>query len=82
MSEAEKPTERKLTAKVREGEVTLPDRVIESLQLKAGDYVEFIEDERGFLIRKWESPFEKYRGILTHLAGRSSDEIVEEMRGR
>lgn len=71
----------KVTSK---GQVTIPRSVRYRMGIKPGDEIEFVEDEEGFRVRKQRSgsPFDKYVGILTHLAGRSSDEIVEEMRGR
>ncbi|MBI2941172.1 MAG: AbrB/MazE/SpoVT family DNA-binding domain-containing protein [Chloroflexi bacterium] len=70
----------KLTSK---GQVTIPKSVRERLGLRAGDEIEFVEDEAGFRVQKRvaTSPFAKYRGYLRDLAGRNPDELVEEMRG-
>ena len=71
----------KITTK---GQITIPKSVPDRLGLRPGDEVEFLEDRSGVRIIKniSESPFKKYRGYLKHLAGRTSDELVEEMRGR
>ena len=70
----------KVTSK---GQITIPKDVRERLGLRPGDQIAFTEDEDGWRIRKEvvESPFEKWRGYLTHLKGRDVDELVEEMRG-
>lgn len=71
----------KITSK---GQVTIPKDVRERLGLRAGDEIEFVEDRRGFRVRKrvLASPFKKYRGHLKGLAGHDPDELVEQMRGR
>jgi AbrB family looped-hinge helix DNA binding protein len=67
----------------REGRITVPKAVRESLGLRAGDHVELVEHEDGVRIRRAipESAFDAWRGYLTHLAGRDPDEIIDEMRG-
>ena len=73
------------TAKVTsKGQITIPRHVRDRLGIKPGDQVDFIEHESGFSFKKQvpESPFKKYRGYLKQLAGRDSDELVEEMRGK
>jgi AbrB family looped-hinge helix DNA binding protein len=74
-----------VTARVTsKGQITIPKAVRERLGLHSGDEVQFFEKDGAMFIRKEirESPFRKYRGYLKHLAGRDSDELVEEMRGR
>jgi bifunctional DNA-binding transcriptional regulator/antitoxin component of YhaV-PrlF toxin-antitoxin module len=53
------------------------------LGLKTGDRIEFVEEGSGFRLQKCmtESPFGKYRGYLKHLAGHTTDELVDELRG-
>ena len=70
----------KITSK---GQVTIPKLVRERMGLKPGDEIEFVEDKEGFRLQKLivESPFKKYCGFLSHLAGKDPDELVEEMRG-
>lgn len=61
--------------------VTLPRNVRERLNLKPGDEVDFFGDSLGIRVRKHATnPFAKYRGYLTHLAGRDPDELVAELR--
>jgi hypothetical protein len=52
--------------------------------VRAGDEILFIEDRNGVHLRRFipTSVFEKWTGYLKELAGRSSDELVDEMRGR
>ena len=71
----------KLTSKCQ---VTVPKSVRESLGVKPGDEIEFVNDEGVLTLRRVFNPegLLKYKGYLKHLAGRTSDEIVEEMRGR
>lgn len=71
----------KLTSK---GQVTLPRTVRERLGLRTGDEIEFIEDSAGFRVRRIvdAAAVEKWRGVLREHGGRTSDELVEEMRGR
>jgi AbrB family looped-hinge helix DNA binding protein len=73
------------TAKVTtKGQVTIPKKVRDGLGIRPGDELEFVQDRRGYRVEKRirVSPFGKYRGYLKHLAGKESDELVEEMRGR
>jgi AbrB family looped-hinge helix DNA binding protein len=74
-------TKTKLTSKCQ---VTVPKAVREKLGLKPGDEIEFVEDRGQFEVRKviTDSPFEKWSGFLTHLAGQDPDDLVEDMRGR
>ena len=71
----------KVTSK---GQVTIPKEVRECLGLQPGDEIEFVEDELGFHIRKQYDPsgLDAYVGYLKHLAGRTPDDVVEELRGR
>ena len=66
------------------GQVTIPPGVRERLSLRPGDQIEFVEENGIYRIRKLVTleTIRKYRGYLKHLAGYSSDELVEEMRGR
>jgi antitoxin PrlF len=65
------------------GQITLPVEVRRRLGLKTGDRIEFVEDDAGFRLQKCvtDSPFRKYRGYLTHLAGQTTDELLDELRG-
>jgi AbrB family looped-hinge helix DNA binding protein len=71
----------KLTSK---GQITIPKAVRDELGLRPGDEIEFVKDNGSFRLQRrvGPSPFHKWRGYLKELAGRSSDELVEELRGR
>lgn len=72
------------TAKVTsKGQVTIPKIVRDSLGLCPGDRIEFVSEDGMCRIVKQqcESPFEKWRGYLSHLRGKDVDELVREMRG-
>jgi antitoxin PrlF len=71
----------KLTSK---GQVTVPKRVRDRLGLRTGDEIEFLPQDGQYRVRKLirESPFERYKGFLKHLAGEDPDALVDEMRGR
>ncbi len=71
----------KLTSR---GRVTLPRAVWGRLGLQPGDLVEFVEEGGMFRMRKQpaEDPLAKWRGYLREFAGRDTDELIEEMRGR
>jgi hypothetical protein len=51
--------------------------------LRPGDKIDFVEENGSYVLRKCidEDPFAEWLGYLKHLAGRTSDELVEEMRG-
>lgn len=70
----------KITSK---GQITIPKNVREKLGLKTGESVTFEEKDGVFYIRKSiiKSPFDKWKGKLKNLKGKSSDEVVKELRG-
>jgi len=65
------------------GQITVPKVVRERMGLRPGDAIEFVEDNGCFVLRKKlpEHPFAAWRGYLKEYLGRSSDELVDEMRG-
>lgn len=72
------------TARVTsKGQITIPKAVRDRLGLRVGDEVEFVEEEGIIQLRKQagDSPFRRYRGYLAELAGRTPDELVEDIRG-
>ena len=72
-----------VTKMTTKGQITVPKEVRDRLRLKPGDELEFVEERGAFHVRKRIDPavFEKYRGLLKHLAGKRSDDLVREMRG-
>lgn len=64
------------------GQVTIPKEVREAMGIDPGDEVEFVETEDGYVLRKRveENPFERWKGTLD--TGRSTEEVVAELRGR
>jgi AbrB family looped-hinge helix DNA binding protein len=63
------------------GQVTIPRAVREDLGLHAGDELDFVKENGGYRVRRRTDPgvFDRYRGILK--LGKTTDEIIEEMRG-
>lgn len=68
------------------GQVTIPQDVRETLGIRAGDEVTFVEAEDGYRIEKvaprtadGEDPFETYRGIAD--SGESMGERMRRLRG-
>ena len=68
----------KITSK---GQVTVPRAVREDLGLHPGDDLDFVKENGGYKVRKKTDPqtFQRYQGILK--LGKTTDEIIEEMRG-
>ena len=71
----------KMTTK---GQITIPKAVRDSLGLRPGDELEFLEEDGVLRLKKLvpDAPLRKYRGYLKHLANRESDDIVRHMRGQ
>jgi len=65
------------------GQVTIPRAVREAMGLRPGDEVEFVAVDGGYRIRKVlrASPFARYRGYLTRLAGHDPDRLIQDLRG-
>lgn len=65
------------------GQVTIPKDIRRRMGLRPGDRVEFVEEDGHYRLKKVFDPsvLDKWVGYLKHLEGRSSDELVEEMRG-
>lgn len=67
-----------------EGQITIPQEIQAQLGIAPGDEVELLCDGNEVRQRKPDAdePFTRYRGFLKNLAGRDTDEIIAEMRGR
>lgn len=65
------------------GQVTIPKALRDRMGLRGGDKVKFHEEDGRVVLEKdvEESPFDKWVGFLKHLEGRTTDEIMEELRG-
>jgi AbrB family looped-hinge helix DNA binding protein len=71
----------KVTSK---GQVTIPHQIRTVMRIRAGDEVIFEIDEAKVLLKKKRTSIEnlrKYVGFLTHLDGKKTDEIMNELRG-
>lgn len=66
------------------GQITIPKLLRNRLGLHPGDEVELREVKDGIRVQKKASPtrFAKYRGFLKLLKGKTSDELIEDMRGQ
>ena len=66
------------------GKVTIPKSVRHNLGLRAGDSIEFVDEQDEVYLRRYldKQALEKWIGYLSHLEGQDVDELIEEMRGR
>ena len=72
-----------LTAKITsKGQITLPLKIRQRLGVQSGETISFEEAQEGFLVKKVlkKSPFDRWVGSLKLLQGKTSDDLVEEMR--
>lgn len=73
-----------LTAKVTsKGQITIPKKIRDKMGISEGEEIQFEEKNGLFYIKKCikKSSFEKWVGYLTKQKGRSTDDIIEELRG-
>jgi AbrB family looped-hinge helix DNA binding protein len=72
-----------MTKITQKGQFTIPAKIRKFLGLKTSDEVEFqiIGQQVVIKRKKAESPFKKYRGALKSRDSRSTDEIMDELRG-
>jgi len=70
----------------QKGQVTIPLEIRKKLRIEAGDEVVFKEDAGKIVLIKRNSAsiknLKKYVGFLSHLKGKDSDEIIDELRGK
>ncbi|MGA1794646.1 MAG: AbrB/MazE/SpoVT family DNA-binding domain-containing protein [bacterium] len=70
----------------QKGQVTIPLEIRKKLGIKPGDEVVFIEDAgKVVLVKGHRASIENlrnYTGFLSHLKGRDSDEIIDDLRGK
>ena len=74
-----------LTAKITtKGQITIPKAVREKLGLSTGEDLLFEEKDEVFIIKKVirKSPFDKWVGYLKKEKGTTSDNVIEELRGK
>jgi AbrB family looped-hinge helix DNA binding protein len=65
----------------RKGRVTIPERLRERLGIRAGQILDFLEEEGRLVARKLseEDPVDQLHGILE--SDKTTDEMIEELRG-
>ncbi|MCG2776076.1 MAG: AbrB/MazE/SpoVT family DNA-binding domain-containing protein [Desulfobacterales bacterium] len=66
------------------GKVTIPHQIRSILSIRSGDEIIFEIDEAKVVLKKKSASIEnlkKYVGFLTHLNGKKTDEIIDELRG-
>ncbi len=66
------------------GQITIPKELRENMGLRPGGHVEFRALKKGLEVRKHMKPgrFAQYKGFLGALKGKTSKELLEEMRGQ
>jgi len=71
-----------MTMVTQKGQVTIPKKVRDRLNIKQGDEVIFEVNEDNVVIRKKESrpQFRKYIGYLKYKKGQTADKIIRELR--
>lgn len=69
----------------RKGQVTIPHQIRSILTIKGGDEVVFELDEGKIVLKKKGGAIENlknYVGFLSHLDGKKTDDIIDELRGK
>jgi len=68
----------------QKGQVTIPCHIRTLLSIKTGDQVNFEVDDGNVLLKKKSASaknFRKYIGFLSHLNGKTPEDIIDEFRG-
>jgi AbrB family looped-hinge helix DNA binding protein len=68
----------------QKGQVTIPRQIRLMLSIKTGDEVIFEMDKDNVVLKKKTTAdrnFEKYVGFLSHLKGKTPEDIIEQLRG-
>ena len=68
----------------QKGQVTIPRHIRLMLSIKTGDDVIFEMDKDNVVLKKKtdaDRNFKKYVGFLSHLKGKKSEDIIEQLRG-
>ena len=68
----------------QKGQVTIPRQIRLMLSIKTGDEVIFEMDKDNVVLKKKTTAdrnFEKYVGFLSHLKGKTPEDIIERLRG-
>jgi AbrB family looped-hinge helix DNA binding protein len=68
----------------QKGQVTIPRQIRSILSIKTGDEVIFELDREKVVLKKKtiaDRNFKKYVGFLSHLKGKSPEEIIKDVRG-
>jgi len=67
------------------GQVTIPHQIRSILTIISGDEVVFEIDEEKIVLKKKRGAIENlknYVGFLSYLKGKTSDDIIDELRGK
>ena len=68
----------------QKGQVTIPHHIRSMLSIKTGDEVVFEMEKNKIVLKKKSAAnrdFEKYVGFLSHLTGKSPEDVIEKLRG-
>ena len=68
----------------QKGQVTIPQQIRSILRIETGDEITFTLDDGKVVLKKKGvsiENFKKYVGILSHLKGKETDVIINELRG-